>query len=241
MSNKGAAEFLLKSGLEGMKGVVYLDELDRQMVLLRKGFKVVKLADSGLAWNERFTFYDQVHTTGMDIKQAVDACAALTLGKDMVFRDYAQGAFRMRGIGKGQTIKLLVVPEIADRIDTQVSIGAGKGQPAQANKYQLQGTNPKELDSVVTDPQFLKDVVSWLMINSMRVDGVQYNLLCEQSVGNIWRKRCFNTLRSDYKSIDSFDHCPPQLNRSLQVRNCLLLNSVMHSAHGFDTHALQEF
>jgi hypothetical protein len=33
----------------------------------------------------------------MDIKQAVDACAALTLGKDMVFRDYAQGAFRMRG------------------------------------------------------------------------------------------------------------------------------------------------
>ena len=60
MSNKGAAEYLLKSGLEGMKGVVYLDELDRQMVLLRKGFKVVKLSDSGLAWGERFTFYDQV-------------------------------------------------------------------------------------------------------------------------------------------------------------------------------------
>ena len=78
MSNLGAAEYLLKSGLEGMKGVVFLDELDRQMVLLRKGFKVVKLADSGLAWGERFTFYDQVHTTGMDIKQAVDACAALT-------------------------------------------------------------------------------------------------------------------------------------------------------------------
>ena len=44
---------------------------------------MVKLSDSGLAWSERFTFYDQVHTTGMDIKQAVDACAALTLGKDM--------------------------------------------------------------------------------------------------------------------------------------------------------------
>ena len=52
----------------------------------------------------------QVHTTGMDIKQAVDACAALTLGKDMVFRDYAQGAFRMRGIGRGQTICLLITP-----------------------------------------------------------------------------------------------------------------------------------
>ena len=50
---------------------------------------------------------DQVHTTGMDIKQAASARAALTLGKDMSFRDYAQGAYRMRGIGKGQTVELL--------------------------------------------------------------------------------------------------------------------------------------
>jgi hypothetical protein len=207
MSNQKVAEYLLRSeGLVGMKGVVFLDELDRQMVLLRKGFKVVKLADSGLEWGERFTFYDQVHTTGMDIKQAVDACAALTLGKDMVFRDYAQGAFRMRGIGKGQTIRLLVVPEILSRIQTQVSIGA-TGRP---------GADSARV-GMVDQKQFLNDVVSWLVINSMRVDGVQYNLLCEQSVGNIWRKRCFLTLRSDFRSIDNFDQCPPQLNRSLQV------------------------
>ena len=84
MSNLAAAQKLLDYGLPIMKGVVFLDEYDRQMVLLRKGRKVVKLAESGLAWGERFTFYDQVHTTGMDIKQAVDANAALTLGKDMV-------------------------------------------------------------------------------------------------------------------------------------------------------------
>jgi len=41
----------------------------------------------------------------MDIQQTIDARAVLTLGKDMTFRDYAQGAFRMRGIGKGQTIE----------------------------------------------------------------------------------------------------------------------------------------
>ena len=205
MSNRAAAEYLLKSGLSGMKGVVFLDELDRQMVLLRKGFKVVKLADSGLAWGERFSFYDQVHTTGMDIKQAVDACAAVTLGKDMVFRDYAQGCFRMRGIGKGQTIKLLVVPEIADRIYTQVCIGAGIKPIPGAGR------------TVDDEKQFLMDVVSWLMINSMRVDGVQYNLLCEQSVGNIWRKRCFATLLADYRNVDSVGGCSPQLDRSLQV------------------------
>lgn len=60
MSNKAAAEYLLDSGLPSMKGIVYLDEYDRQMVLLRKGRKVVKLADCGLALNERFSFYDHV-------------------------------------------------------------------------------------------------------------------------------------------------------------------------------------
>jgi hypothetical protein len=40
ISNKGVAEYMLKVGLTGLKGVVYLDELDRQMVLLRKGLKV---------------------------------------------------------------------------------------------------------------------------------------------------------------------------------------------------------
>lgn len=141
----------------------------------------------------------------MDIKQAVDACAAVTLGKDMVFRDYAQGAFRMRGIGKGQNIRLLVVPEILSRIQTQVAIGASGNSAAPLRADQQDAK------------QFLNDVVSWLVINSMRVDGVQYNLLCEQSVANIWRKRCFLTLRSDFRSIDSYDQCPPALNRSLTV------------------------
>lgn len=40
----------------------------------------------------------QVHTTGMDIKQYYTARAALTLGKDMTFRDYAQ----VEGGGRGR-------------------------------------------------------------------------------------------------------------------------------------------
>jgi hypothetical protein len=37
----------------------------------------------------------------------------------------------------------------------------------------------------------------------MRVDGIQFNLLCEQNVTNVWRKRCFNNLCGGYSSIDS--------------------------------------
>ena len=50
----------------------------------------------GLPKEQRFSFFDQVHTTGMDIPQAAGARAVLTLSKDLVFRDYAQAAYRMR-------------------------------------------------------------------------------------------------------------------------------------------------
>lgn len=163
--------------------------------------KVVKLSESGLAWHERFSFYDQVHTTGMDIKQAVDACAALTLGKDMVFRDYAQGAFRMRGIGKGQTIKLLIIPEIIERIKTEVSLGSGR-----------------PVDDFNNPKKFLQDVISWLVINSMRVDGIQFNLLCEQSVCNIWRKSAFAALLAHCNEVELEKNFTPDIvKQSLQI------------------------
>jgi hypothetical protein len=67
MSNLQVARFLLEPVALGggglclsMKGVVFLDERDRQMVLLRSGLRVLPLKASGLRWNERFTFYDQV-------------------------------------------------------------------------------------------------------------------------------------------------------------------------------------
>lgn len=141
----------------------------------------------------------------MDIRQAVDARAALTLGKDMVFRDFAQGAFRMRGIGKGQTIHIMVIPEVQDLIAKHVSIGAtGRA-------------NSPGIGDINNPGQFLKEIVSWLVINSMRVDTVQFNLLCEQNVTNIWRKVAFSILLKNYKDVDNLDRCPPILTRSLQV------------------------
>ena len=68
---------------------------------------VVRLAQAGIPNHRRFSFYDQIHTTGMDIHQCIDVRAVITLGKDMTFRDYAQGAFRMRGIGQGQTLEIV--------------------------------------------------------------------------------------------------------------------------------------
>ncbi len=63
---------------------------------------------------------------------------------------------------------------------------------------------------------FLQHALSWLVINSMRVDGIQFDLLCEQNVCNVWRKRAFASLCREYTAMDS-TNISSQLIASLQV------------------------
>ena len=157
---------LLDAGLPAFDGVVFLDAEDRQMLLLRSGRKVVPLAQAGVPVHRRFTFYDQVHTTGMDIKQAASARAALTLGKDMSFRDYAQGAYRMRGIGKGQTVELLVPPAVLGLVHASCALGAAKSRQERADEA-------RGLPSELARRRPLRDVAAWLHVNSMRSEKMQ--------------------------------------------------------------------
>jgi hypothetical protein len=111
LRSQAAAEYLLKCGLEGLKGVVYLDEMDRQMVLLRKGLKVVKLADSGLAWNERFTFYDQVRGVCAVWRMCCVACVLCGCVRSLTrfHRDawqWKRRAIRIRRLCPGCTLGL---------------------------------------------------------------------------------------------------------------------------------------
>ena len=93
-SNEQVARLLLEYGLVGMDACVFVDGDDRRMLVDRNpNAPPVPLDRSGVRIEKRFTFYDQVHTTGMDIKQALDATAVVTLGKDMTLRDYSQGCW----------------------------------------------------------------------------------------------------------------------------------------------------
>ena len=42
--------------------------------------------------------------------------------------------------------------------------------------------------------QLCKDVAAWLCLNQMRSERTQFNLLCEQTVSNVWRKRAYRTI-----------------------------------------------
>ncbi len=144
----------------------------------------------------------KVHTTGMDIKQFYTARAALTLGKDMTFRDYAQGAYRMRGIGQGQTLTLLIIPEVAKLIENEVACGAGVPVTSRPLSSDL--------------PRVLNDVTAWLLINQMLLERTQYNMLCNQNVGNVWRKNGFRRLIANHSKIGT-NEVDEVLAQSLQV------------------------
>jgi len=182
-TNHEVAEYLLANGLSAWcEGVVFIDESDEKVILVKATGRVLKLSQCGISLEKRFAFYDQIHTTGMDIQHTLTARAALTLGKDMVFRELAQGAYRMRGIGIGQGVTMFVIPEVQQLIKRQLS--------------KVQGYNPS---GIVSEVQTLKDISAWLVINSMKTERVQYNQLCGQNLANIWRQNAFEMLLDGYQ------------------------------------------
>lgn len=200
MSNLQVAQYLLKHGLPGIEGVVFLDEFDRKMILVRATGRVLTLAECGIPKLKRFAFYDQVHTTGMDIDHTPNAMAVQTLGKDMVFRDFAQGAYRMRGISRGQSVHILIIPEVQDLIERtcaclrspeQQQLSAAVLAECRASTASVTGHH----HSHATRASVLGDITAWLLVNSIRSEHTQHNQLCIQNISNVWRKEAFITLR----------------------------------------------
>ena len=205
LDNEAVARYLLEHGLLHCDGVVYLDASDRKMILVRSTMKSMLLSQCGIDKSRRFAFYDQVHTTGMDIKHAVNAMAVVTLGKDMTFRDYAQGTFRMRGIGQGQTIMLYIIPEVLKLIKTHL-IAAQTGKQVEQLIYDMtiseaNGGHAQAEDVKLEERTLLRHTCAWLVVNSMRSEKVQFQMLSEQSIENVWRKQAFNTLMAEWKTV----------------------------------------
>eukprot|EP00937_MAST-01D_sp_MAST-1D-sp2_P005839 g5839.t1 len=206
MDNLEVAEFLLEFLPQWFEGVVYLDRSDAQTILLRKTGRSMPLRQYGGDPKHRFTFFDQIHTTGMDIKQAPNARAVVTVGKDMTFRDYAQGAFRMRGIGAGQKITLFIIPEVARRIVQELSEfdrgegegegegGGGGGEVQEGAQAQAQAQARLFFQHADGAPRWEMNVSAWLLLNSMRMESLQFLQLQSQELLNVFRKKAVHAL-----------------------------------------------
>jgi hypothetical protein len=180
MSNLEVAQYIAHRSA-WCDGVVFLDSRDEKRIYVKATRRVVKLAQCGIKKEKRFAFYDQIHTTGMDIQHMLSAKAVLTLGKDMVFRDFAQGAFRMRGIGKGQEVCVLVIPEVEELMKRQLK---------KASEPALVDAGGRASDMAGR----LRDISAWLVLNAMRTERVQFDQLCTQNMCNVWRSNAWGQL-----------------------------------------------
>ena len=107
IANIDMARKILAMQPDRIKGVVFYDKDNKPAVLERKQDHPIPLRDCRLKEQERFTYYDQIHTTGSDIKQSPDAKAFVTISPTLILRDLLQGIWRLREIDKNQRIEIL--------------------------------------------------------------------------------------------------------------------------------------
>jgi ankyrin repeat protein len=180
MSNAEVAKFLMENGLQKrLDGVVYLGDNDKKMIYEARSKRSIQLEDSLIPLERRFCFYDQVHTTGTDIKHVPNAVAVLTIGKDMTFRDYAQGAYRMRGIATGQHINIFLVPEVKELMLRELE--------SIDQRPKAFGKAPKD-DEEKKQREGLEAVTCWLVLNQIDSECKQFNFLVQQDLTAVYRR-----------------------------------------------------
>jgi hypothetical protein len=116
--NQSVAQFLLKKCDPQVKYILYFDKGDILCALPVKA----NLSDSPIVLGntnnvherlnctpyECFTYYDQIHTTGIDILQAPNARAILTVGNTPLYA-FVQAAMRMRALSRSQTLDIVLL------------------------------------------------------------------------------------------------------------------------------------
>lgn len=90
-----------------------------------------------------------------------------------------QGAFRMRGIGKGQTVTMMMVPEVKALIERTLN-PAGDGGPEEEKEQ----------------PRVLCDIATWLFVNSVKSEKVQVRTLSAPTRRPIPAGQCCHDRRS---------------------------------------------
>merc|ERR1712087_154820 len=88
----------------------------------------------------------------------------------MTLRDYAQGAFRMRGIESGQKIELLLTPEVKHLMAAACQAIGGVGSAAPTDHQDM-----------------LVATLTWLTLNGVLAEEQRRHHLIKLNMHNLWR------------------------------------------------------
>ncbi len=88
---------------------IVFDKEEDAMIWEKGESTLIPLERSSCPVQKQLTIYDQKHTFGIDIKQAINAIALVTVSKKMIMRDFIQAVGRMRKIAAGQRIEIALL------------------------------------------------------------------------------------------------------------------------------------
>ena len=132
-----------------IKGIVFYDAANELMILEKGKKDPIALTNSKLSPAEYFTFYDQQHTTGADIKQISEAMGIVTIGRHTILRDLLQSVWRLRGLEKSQHVQFTIDQEVKEIIISAM----------------------KELGVMVTEPLQLEHLLLFTSYNQALLQG----------------------------------------------------------------------
>ena len=197
-TNQQVAEYiLLQPETKWARAAVFIDTQNNKQVVFRGGGPPVPFEQVNIPHGDRFTFFDQGHMVGIDIKQTVDAKAACTLAKGMILRDFAQAVWRMRGIGIGQEVTIIRIPEVR-KIVNELRDESKKWNTSSIKL--LRGHGEKgAAKHAPTDESKLRDVMNWLIHGSLEAESMTNSTLLVQTAQNVRRRQALEWLRDEHK------------------------------------------
>lgn len=170
MSGLSVAQIMLKRFKKTeIKGIIFFHK-NELVILERNQKRPIPLSRSSLQPSECFTFYDDAHTIGADIKQKFNARALVSISENLFLKDLLQAVWRMRGLAGSQTVHFL----LSDDCKRVINTALGK----------------KDLNSAVNT----KDLLSFTAINQAKRQGDDVARSSKQKIVNTVRNLILQTV-----------------------------------------------
>ena len=123
ITNKSVAEYLLANLDKKFQGCVYFDDSTAKIqVLLRNYNAAIDYVNCHLLKEQLFTYLDDAHTRGTDLKFPPTANGIVTIGNDMNKDKLMQACMRMRQLNSMQSVSIFGTREMSLTIASLLNI-----------------------------------------------------------------------------------------------------------------------
>lgn len=176
MSNEDVAKMIcqtLRQSGSKIKGVLFFDTKKGNLMFMQRDppntvTRITKTSpeaialETGFKNDELFTYYDQEHMTGVDIKQDDETIALMTMSEHTKIHEDLQGSRRLRQLDNLQKIKMVLPRTVVGKIESTLK------------KTYAQGEVPK-----------IKDLLLYACIKEAEGQKLENMVFCMQKMENV--------------------------------------------------------